>query len=193
MSAQTQNMRPGLPWITIALALVGLTVIPALALTHYMSTEERIEELRQRVDGHRAIVASKEAWQRRLRELEDSEPVQQYLLSESRPSLAEAELQQRVQEAINGADGRVVTMSGLPRRQDIQFGHVAVQVRMQGDIRTLKRTLYTLEYGEPFLRIDRLQVRTGYSPAQGESNDPVTLDVLFEVVGFLVERSESDS
>lgn len=193
MSSRNRGRRDFALWLGAALVLAVLAALPIATTLRYFAVQETIGARAQQVQRLRAVVESREIWEGRLRRIEESEPARRLFLDEARPSLAEAELQQRVQEVIQRNDGRVVTMSGLPRRQDLQFDHVAIQVRMQSDVRGLERTLYALEHGEPLARIDNLRVRVSDSSGRRLDSEAMTLNVVFDLVGFLAQTEAPEA
>lgn len=165
-------------------ALYGIVVGPLL--DSYVRSRSDIEEyqaLLARLHVVGAAVPDLESEVSRLRS--DRSSGTGYLPSGS-DSLIAARLQERVKQVVTRHGATLKTTQTLPVVAKEALRQVAIRVEMTANIEALKRILFTLESGRPYLLADNLDIRTGRSPRPDDSAEAeIPLTVRFDVLGFL--------
>ncbi|MCB1739415.1 MAG: type II secretion system protein M [Gammaproteobacteria bacterium] len=192
------NLSPMQSRLLAVSLLVAVLVVVALgavqpAWRRYQAMQETIESHEQSIAKFRSIAASREAYERALRQFQTRDDVARVLLGERSVSLAGASLQQRIKGIVESSQGSLVSAQALDPQEEGPFTRVSVNVRMQLSVEALQAVLHRLEVGTPYVVIDqvvviarnarvarRLARRRGRVPEQ-------TLDVRMTVSGFMAE------
>lgn len=184
--------------VAILLALVslllGLVVGPLIA--QFRSGEERIDELEQRLEVYRRLVAELPAQEARLAELQRDNPMSRLLLAESRPALAGAELQQQIGRLVGEMGAQLVSIQILSASDsEAPVPSVGLKVHMRGETEQMVRLLYALAYHEPLLLVENMVVLSNprvdmqrFRRAEDLKAVP-SLDVTFDLKGFIAKEA----
>ncbi len=174
--------------LLIPLALIYLTVV-APYLDYLAENRERIEDLKFQLQRLQRAAAKAPLWRRQLEILESAgRSGEQHFLKGTTPTLAAAELQNRLGEIIRSAGGETTSTQTLAGKAEGAFTRVAVRVRFTASTPALRRILHTVEAEKPLLIVENLRIR----PVRGR-RDPKTrktvpvdrLNVDMRVVGYL--------
>ncbi|MGD9000140.1 MAG: type II secretion system protein GspM [Granulosicoccaceae bacterium] len=184
--SQTKALAIGLVFMFIFFALIyALLIEPAMSL--YRTNDETIAELRTRLSRYQHVATGLEVLEKELEQLSRDQSVNNYYLKSKSATLASAELQAHVKNVIDDADGRLVSTQPLAENDRDSSRRVKIQVRMAGDIETVRRVFYKLEFGTPGLLVDEVSmvhtVSSRRRPAATEAAG--ALDVRFNLTGFM--------
>lgn len=184
--SQNKALAVGLFFILIVVALIYVLLLQP-AISHYRINNETIDELRSRLSRYQQVAAGLEALQKELGELNRNQAANDYYLTSKTAALASAELQTHVKNVIDDADGSLVSTQPLVENDRALSRRVRIQVRMAGDIGTVQKVLYQLEFGNPGLLIGEVSlaqiVRSRRRPTT--TQPPGSLDVRFNLTGFM--------
>lgn len=103
----------------------------------------------------------------------------------SNPSLAAAELQNRIKSSVEAARGELRSTQILPMRDEGTFRRISIRGQIAVNTAALQRVFYDLESATPFLFLDNVEIRA--RPARrstGPEDDPV-LEVRFDLYGYM--------
>lgn len=184
--------------VMILLALVSLLlgVVVGPLLSQYRSSQETIDELDQRLEVYRRLVAELPTQEERLAELKRDNPMSRLLLAESRPALAGAELQQQIGRLVSEMGAQLVSIQILsPADSEELVSAVGLKVHMRGETEQLVRLLYALAYHEPLLLVENLVVLSNprvdmQRIRRAEDLKAVpSLDVTFDLKGFIPKET----
>jgi general secretion pathway protein M len=106
-------------------------------------------------------------------------------MQSSNPSLAAAELQNRIKSSVEAARGELRSTQILPARDDGTFRRISIRGQIAVNTAALQRVFYDLESASPFLFLDNVEIRA--RPARrssGPEDDPV-LEVRFDLYGYM--------
>ena len=136
------------------------------------------------------MAASREPIQRAIAGIQQDPAAATQYLPQSAPSLAAAELQQRVKSVVEAVGGTLRSTQALPPTEEGGAVKVTVSAAMTGDTESLRKILYELESQTPLLFVDNLDVsarenRPRLPGGQLASYTRVQLSVQFEVSGYL--------
>ena len=175
--------------------LIGVVLIfslgilgPLLAISD--SYSERLEDLGFKLQKLRKIAAEKDYWLKRLEEIKKQGKAEGRLIARDTASLASADLQTLIKEAVTRAGGELTSTQVIPEHKEEQFNRVAVKVRMTGSTQALRDILHSFESGHPILFVDNLNIRPirNVQPMlpgrkAGKVTDKLSVD--FDVIGYI--------
>lgn len=180
-----------------ALALLLLLVIGAfyllvdqILIARYRFYQERQEQNQGRLEQLQRMAASHEPVQGLITKIQQDRNVTTQYLPQPTPSLAAADLQQRVKMAVEAAGGTLRSTQSLPPVEEGNTVKVTVNATVTGDIESLRKILHSLESQTPLLFVDNLEVsareiRQRLSNGRMSDDTRVQLSVQFEVSGYL--------
>ena len=106
-------------------------------------------------------------------------------MQSSNPSLAAAELQNRIKSSVEAARGELRSTQILPSRDEGAFRRISIRGQIAVNTAALQRVFYDLESATPFLLLDNVEIRA--RPARrstGAEDDPI-LEVRFDLYGYM--------
>ena len=175
--------------------LIGVVLIfslgilgPLLAINN--SYHERLDDLQFKLQKLRKIAAEKDYWLKRLEEIKKQGKAEGRLIARDTASLASADLQTLIKEAVTRAGGELTSTQVIPEHKEEQFNRVAVKVRMIGSTQVLRDVLHSFESGHPILFVDNLNIRPIRNmqpmlPGRKASKVLDKLSVDFDVIGYI--------
>lgn len=175
--------------LAVIAVLASAVVVPVVLLhRHY---DEAIAEAQDRVSRYRRIAAQAPEYRKALDGLRERD-VRRFLLKNTAPNLAGAELQELVRAAVEGNGGRINTSQNQPPREDGRFRQITVSLQFFATTANLQRILYAIESHQPYLLVENLTLRPvnafrGYRPAPGAEPE---INVQVEVSAFVLNEPE---
>lgn len=184
--------------LALLLLVLVVTVIFTLVIKplaqQYLAARDTIADLENRLEVYQRVSAALPENQQRLAELQQNNPAATFYLAESRPSLAAAQLQQRVSQLIGDSGAQLVSTQILQTDDEGVLPTVAIQVHMRGETQQIVDLFYQIETGKPLMFADNIvlaavtrapprAVRRGVR----NSVQPVTapgLDLRFDLIGY---------
>ena len=166
------------------LAAIYVIVVAPLTGAH-ARVDEAIEETRDLLSRYQRMARSRPQLQAQLEELAQRQAESgMYLRGETDP-LAAAELQERVNTAIDASGGALTSTQALPVTEADGFRRVAVSVQFTGTTEALQRAIYALEADKPLLQIDNVDVRSRAARrrAAEDAGNPALI-VRFDLYGY---------
>ncbi len=189
--------RPGWGQRLAALALLALLMAGVLYLlvdqaliARYRYYRTHLEQQQGRLEQLERMAASREPIQRLIAGIQQDRNAAAQYLPQSAPSLAAAELQQRVKTVVEAAGGTLRSTQALPPAEEGNAVKVTVSAAMTGDTESLQKILHALEAQTPLLFVDNLDVtarenRPRLASGRLASYSRIQLTVQFEVSGYL--------
>ena len=188
--------RPSLGHRLSALLLLGLVIaglfllVDRVLVARYHFYHDRLEQQQGRLAKLERMAASREPIQRLIASIQQDGAMATQYLPQSAPSLAAAELQQRVKAVIEAAGATLRSTQALPPTEEGNAVKVTVSTTMMGDTDTLRKILRDLEAQTPLLFVDNLDVsarenRPRLPNGRLASYTRIQLTVQFEVSGYL--------
>lgn len=179
-------------WLAILILIfvvlfVGIVLIAPLVGKALELNEEK-NDLMFRLERYKRIVERKDAVIESTAKIKDDYNNLGYFSQQGTEALASADLQKFIKTAIAEADGQLTSTQVLPSKNDDGFVRIAVKVRMNGDMETLRSVLYRIESSVPLYAIDEIDIR----PERGRRNritrmiEPSNkMNVSFQVSSFM--------
>lgn len=178
--------------LLILLLLIGLGYVLVdqvwmrqckLYLTHTERLLDRLQNLQR-------LAATRPELEQSIQNLRDDQRINSYFLPPAQPTLAAADLQQRIKSLVESAGGTLSSIQALPATEEGGLVRVAVSVNTQGDVAMLQQTLHGLESQIPLLFVDNLDIYARpYRPRLPDgriaTNWRIQLNSQFEVAGYL--------
>ena len=150
-----------LGWLLLILVpslVLASFLVPALVRMDRLDTA--IEERRDELARYRRLIATLPNLRAELEQVRSNEDFKAFYFEASTPALAGAELQQKVQDIVTAAAGRLISTQLLPEQKDEHPPRVRIRAQIQGSTDTLTDVLYASEEARPFLFVDQVSVRS---------------------------------
>ncbi len=167
-------------------AAVAVIALPLwLAHRHY---DEALDDIDRRLLRYERLAAARPQLQQKLESVR-ALGSRKYFLKASAPSLAAAEIQERVRQFVEGNGGRLISVQVAQPREDGRFRQVTVTVQANANIIATRKILHGVETSEPYLLVESLMVRAqvppGFKPAPGFEPE---MFVQLDVSGFAISE-----
>jgi general secretion pathway protein M len=143
--------------IAVILMVIGFLIVPLV--NEALDLRDEKNELLFRLERYQRVIAKKEAVIANIDSIKESDSTQNYFSSQGTEALASADLQQFIKTAIANGGGQLTSTQVLPSKIEGEFIRIAVKVRMNGDIETLRSVLFQIESSIPLFVIDDLDIR----------------------------------
>ena len=161
-------------WVAILLLLLLIGLIAAAvavpAVYFHRRYDALIAELTRQVSTQTAFNAMRPRLMEKLAALKLRDVRKMYLRGTS-TALALAELQETVRTTVEANGGRVISsVQGNASKEEAAYRPVTANFTVNANNANLRRVLYALETGEPYLFIDTIgitQIQTGFRPPPG--------------------------
>ena len=185
----------------LALAILIVAVVAAITLifeplyNRYVNARDEIEQLEHQISVYKRVASGLLESEAELEALRENNPIADLYLTETKPMLAAAELQQQLNRMVSASGGQVVSTQILQRNTETVLPTVALQVHVRNEINELVNLMHQVESGKPLLFIDNLVISSAVrrapqrvSRARQRQNRPVrqrlpSLDVRFDLIG----------
>lgn len=166
----------------VAIVLAVILVPVVLMHRHY---DEAIAGLNDRIGRYRRVAAQAPEYRKALEGMRDRD-ARRFLLKNTAPNLAGAELQELVRAAVEGNGGRITTSQNQPPKDEGHFRQIGVNVQFFANTPNLQKILYALETQQPYLVVENLTARPlnafrGYRPPPGQEPE---VNVQVDVAAF---------
>ena len=186
--ARQRALAVGLLLLLVA-ALASAAVIPVLLMhRHY---DEAIATFQDRLQRYQRIAAQAPEYRRALDGLRERD-VRRFLLKNTAPNLAGAELQEIVRAAVEGNGGRITTSQNQPAKDEGHFRQIGVNLQFFATTAHLQRILYALEAQQPYVLVENITVRPinafrGFRPQPGQEPE---VNVQMDVAAFSLGEAD---
>jgi len=150
-----------------AIGLLPMLLVAALALPwveRVAGLDSEIADARDQLTRYRRLIASLPLLQAEIQKVNSNQAFKAFYFEAPTPALAGAELQHKVQDIVNRADGRLISTQILPEQENERPPRVRVRIQIQGSTETLLKCLYEIERARPFLFVDKVSVRSSARP-----------------------------
>jgi general secretion pathway protein M len=193
----SSRLRCAVAWTL--LVLVPLLILAALALPwleRVGALDASIAVTEDQLLRYRRMVATLPTLRAELDKVKSNQEFKAFYFSAPTPALAGAELQQKVQDIVSTAQGRLISTQLLPEEKGEQPARVRLRTQIQGSTDTLLQVLYKIEEFRPFLFVEQVSVRSSARPEQPEQvaggrpvrrmpvNEGGELTVRLDIFGF---------
>ena len=100
-------------------------------------------------------------------------------------ALAAAQLQQQLAHLIDSGESQLLSTSVRSGGDELLFSPITVSVELSSSVAALAEILYRLEFGQPDLLVDNLEIQNRNSSRRRADEAIEELSVRFDVTGFL--------
>lgn len=185
------------PAVSRALAVA---ILAALLLLVYFGVARPLldayEEARDSAEEHRAALEHTREAARNLAELQaelaglkEHQTAAVGFMQSSNPSLAAAELQNRIKSSVEAAHGELRSTQILPPRDDGPFRRVSIRGQIAVNTVALQRLFYEFEAATPFLFLDNIEIHSRPARRANAPEDDPVLEVRFDLYGYMRKTS----
>jgi len=164
MQMQTLNDKQQ-RWLAIGLLLSIIICIGLLIfMPWYNSLTKTLDDIDEQIfrdKRYQRVIASREEV---LIEIEDGRKkinALGYFTDQETPSLAAAELQKRIKEMVQNADGEISSTQVLANKDKDGILRITVKVKLKGDMEMLRNLLFEIEVEKPLMIIENLTIVPG--------------------------------
>ncbi len=175
--------------VVAVLLVLAVVVIPVLLLhRHY---DEAIAGFTDRLGRYHRVAAQAPEFRRALEGVRERD-TRRFLLKNTAPNLAGAELQEAVRAAVEGNGGRITTSQNQPPKEEGHFRQIGVNIQFFATTGNLQKILYALETQQPYMLVENLTLRPinafrGFRPQPGQEPE---VNVQLDVAAFSLGDAE---
>jgi general secretion pathway protein M len=170
----------------LVVLIIVIVVMPLISMTR--DYQDHVEDLEFRLNRLQKVSAERKQLVARLEQQKSGDKSDETFLPTEAASLASADLQSKIKEAISNAGGELTSTQVIPEHDEEQFTRIGVKVRMNGSSPILKQVLYRFESAKPYLFVENLNIRpirVPRNPNQKNQVMPDKLSIDFDVVAFM--------
>jgi general secretion pathway protein M len=173
--------------LAFVLLLVSLIIIVPI-ISKGLELHETKDNLAFTLKKYEQILAGKDTVVGNIEAMKRQHEKQGYFNNQGTSSLASAQMQEFIKQAIVQAGGQLSSTQVLPPANKDKFSRITVSVRMTGNIEVLRAVLYKLETATPLIVIEQLDIRPMRSirnriTRQIEPSNE--LNINFQAIGFM--------
>lgn len=173
--------------VLIPLILVlNLLVMPLFAA--YSEQSDELEQLQADIQRYQRVIGELPGLEKDLQQIENTRPLDPYLIAGSNTAIAAASLQRRLQEISGQNQVRIVSVRIQPPVADGPLERVSVQARMLTNAEGLLALLFELEKNEPYLFVENLSL-TARPSRRNQISDEV--EIRMNVFGLRLPDAET--
>ncbi len=156
----------------------------------YRLYQTNAERLQDRLHNLQRLATARPELEKAIQSIRDDQRTAAYFLPPAPPTLAAADLQQRVKSLVEGSGGSLLSVQALPAVEEGGVVRVAVSIALQGNVDSLQKMLHSLESQVPLLFVDNLEVTARqFRPRLPDGSvapyTRIQLNGQFEVSGYL--------
>jgi len=171
-----------------ALAAVWLLAVEPLRQRH-LELDESIAMSHALLQRFARETADRGALERQRDALRASKPVSTGLLRGDNETLAGAFVQSFLTTTVERAGGSVRSVQVLPAREEHGLRRISARAQLQLTTTALRDVLHRLEGSDPYLFVDKLDIRQAQQPRPGEEETAeIGLLVRFDLHGYLAAK-----
>jgi general secretion pathway protein M len=174
--------------ILVALIVLCYLLVAYPLLNLGQEYRETVADLQFKLRHLQQVAGGKGELTRRLDKIKTLAQKNEAFLPTKTASLASADLQSRIKQAISEAGGELSSTQVIPERNEENAVRVGVKVRMTGSTPMLREILHSFESGKPYLFIENLNIRPIRMPRNPRDKNAVVEDRLsadFDVIGYM--------
>lgn len=179
--------------LVLAVGVAAVTLLPLRAA--FVRLDESIADLEFRLQKYEAMALLELPLKTQLANLTSRQESAEGLLQGESQAIAGANLQALFKQIVLNAGGRLESTQVLPGSAAGVMDWIGIRAQFSGNIETLQRVLYGIEFSQPILFVDMIEIRTKRI-RRGRRNSPPQeqtqiLSVSLEVSGY--RRNEESS
>ncbi len=181
--------------LAVLLLLLAVVLVVRLILvpiwSTYVGNRDAIARLQDDIARYSRLSNQVVELQSSVDEIDQSDELARYVLSQGSEPLAAAALQDRVKSAVTSSGGTLTSTQVLPAKADQGFRHVIVNIRMAASTEALQRVLHELESGLPYLITDEIVILSRSNRKRRKATAAADLlDVRFNLNGYMRDPAE---
>ncbi|MHB8448049.1 MAG: type II secretion system protein GspM [Rudaea sp.] len=185
-------------FLAVILLLIAV-LLGYLLLVHWwfvapdLAIAAQMQDLREQQQRFAGIVAQRPLIEKRLAQVRAFEQANQAFLADADANSAFSDLTQRLKQAISArvkdeSKCAIVSNSNFKGGEEELYERVTIQVRMRCALEPFAEILYDLENSNPYLFVDQVLIyrqQFGYIPPGAKVHPPTSLDIRFNLSGYL--------
>lgn len=152
-------------WLAVGLLLGTIISIGLLIfMPWYNSLTKTLDDIDEQVfrdKRYQRVIASREEVLTEIEQGRKEINSLGYFSAQTKPSLAAAELQKRLKEMVQNADGDISSTQVLPNKDQDGLLRITVKVKLTGDMEMLRNLLFEIDVEKPLMMIENLTIVPG--------------------------------
>lgn len=152
-------------WLAVGLLLGTIISIGLLIfMPWYNSLTKTLDDIDEQVfrdKRYQRVIASREEVLTEIEQGRKEINSLGYFSTQTKPSLAAAELQKRLKEMVQNADGEISSTQVLPNKDQDGLLRITVKVKLTGDMEMLRNLLFEIDVEKPLMMIENLTIVPG--------------------------------
>lgn len=152
-------------WLAVGLLLGTIISIGLLIfMPWYNSLTKTLDDIDEQVfrdKRYQRVIASREEVLTEIEQGRKEINSLGYFSTQTKPSLAAAELQKRLKEMVQNADGDISSTQVLPNKDQDGLLRITVKVKLTGDMEMLRNLLFEIDVEKPLMMIENLTIVPG--------------------------------
>lgn len=183
-------------WLALGILFSMIVVLAAaIFIPWYSSLNETLDDIDEqifRIKRYQKIIASREEVLSKVEHGREEINALGYIYTQGTSSLAAAELQKRLKEIVQRAEGELTSTQVLPNKTQDNLVRIAVKLKLTGDMEMLKSLLYEIDLEKPLINIDEISI----IPKRGKRNrktrkieESGELTVTLEVSSYMKDKT----
>lgn len=193
LSRSSRRLLALLILVTLVTTIVAVITLPIRSAL--VSYDDSIADLEFRLKKYNEMAQLEEPLKVRLESLTSRQATAEGLLKGESQAIAGANLQALFKQIVLSAGGRLESTQVLPGSASGVMDWIGIRAQFSGDIETLQRVLYGIEFNKPTLFVDKIEIRTKRMRRSRRISTPAEqaqeLSVSLEVSGY--RRNEESS
>ena len=168
------------------LAAVGTAVaLPIVELRQ--ETLERQAELTHQLEIVQAALEQRPRLEQKLKRLKVARPGRELFLPGRSDAGAGAAFQEHIKAIVSKADGKLESLELHASTVESGFHRLGLRARFTGSIEALRTTLRAVEFEQPLVLVDSIDVRSKGSSQRQDPHEEVTLSVSVDLAAFWLD------
>ncbi len=178
-------------WLALVLLVLTIGLVYFLTINplfkRYKANTATIDQLNSRLTRYQQLVNRRASLEQQIAGINKNQQTKKYYLKNKTESLAAAELQSRISKLVSTSGGTMISTQPLNTMASGLLPRIRVRVRINADIEALRKIVYSLETGTPFLFVDNFSVSAkGRHVSRKSGKDAKRpLNIQFELSGYI--------
>lgn len=185
-------------WLAVGLLFSIIVIFCAVIFIPWHDTlNERLEQIDEqvyRIQRYERVISSRDEVLSKVEQGREKINALGYFYTQDTYSLASAELQKRIKDIAEAAGGEISSTQVLPHKEQDELVHIAVKVRLVGDMEMLRSLLFEIQGEKPLMSIEDITI----IPQRGRRNrrtreieETGRLTITLDVSSFMRKKSDN--
>ncbi len=178
---QSSGMAVGLLVLCLTISFLLLFIPVNMLHRHY---DQALDSLFDYLGRYQRIAESSAEVRTALDHVKKMES-RKHFLKNTGAALAASEIQETAKSLIEAGGGKLISMQVVPFKDEGGYRRITVNIQLTSNMTTLRKILYSVETGQPYLLVDNASIRTQANPMlRGVPGAEPEVVVQFDLSGY---------